>query len=226
MIFDWHGKCSGHSEEGFNWPHCATLLFRTGELGKMKAIKLIKALSIGAVLSMGLSLNAYGLAISPGQEVLSGNDTGQSAINVIIFDYMVDGTLELYKADVVGEEPPFGSDEADLPLAGNYNTVFGGDDPNTATITHTGGAFVGPIAYLLVKDGNASPAWYLFNLTALGWNGTDTLELSGFWDGVKGAISHVTLYGTQGTEVPEPGTLALLGLGLVGFGLARRRRSA
>ena len=37
-------------------------------------------------------------------------------------------------------------------------------------------------------------------------------------------ISHLSIYAKIGTTVPEPATAALLGLSLIGFGLARRRK--
>ena len=110
-------------------------------------------------------------------------------------------------------------------MAGSYATTFANtaSDPADATITYTGGNIVGATAWLLVKDGNNNPAWYLFNLTTLGWNGTDVLQLTGFWPG-SGAISHVALYGTPGTSVPDAGTtMALLGLGIGALGFARRK---
>jgi len=68
-------------------------------------------------------------------------------------------------------------------------------------------------------------------------NGTYTITFSGWAGnpGVPNAISHMSLYGTRCTsptepgcsppsDVPEPGTLALLGLGLLGLGMNRRRK--
>ena len=162
------------------------------------------------------STQAHALSITPSTgALLTGDQTSQHVIDTVIASTLAfAGAEELYKQDVDG--PEVGS------LAGSYQTFFSNtpSDPSDALIEYVGGPLVGSIAFLLVKDGKHSPAWYLFNLTDLGWNGTDDLVLSAFWPD-KGAISHVTLYGTA---VPEPATMLLLGFGLLALaGLGRRK---
>ena len=51
---------------------------------------------------------------------------------------------------------------------------------------------------------------------------------SGDWSTLGGAaLSHISWYDTEGgTTIPEPVTLALFGVGLAGYGLARRRQKS
>jgi len=83
-------------------------------------------------------------------------------------------------------------------------------------------------------DGNAA-----LNRTALSFliSGLSVADGSSFWirwlssdipgadDGLAIDNFSLTPNGTPGSSVPEPGTLALLGLGLAGLGLSRRRKA-
>jgi hypothetical protein len=129
--------------------------------------------------------------------------------------------LELYKLDIGGSE------------SGSYNNYYSVEnviptsDPAGLNIVFEGGTLPSIPSYLFVKDGNANPNWYFYNLSNFQWNGTDLLKLQDFWIGDgqlgRGAISHVSLYGTS-APVPEPATMLLLGSGLVGLaGFGRKK---
>lgn len=71
--------------------------------------------------------------------------------------------------------------------------------------------------------GNQPDEWFIYLLNGL--------VSSGDWQFVNvfgrgGGLSHIQLYGVERneTKVPEPGTLALFGLGLLGVAFAQRRR--
>ena len=79
--------------------------------------------------------------------------------------------------------------------------------------------------YYLIK--NAKYMALFKNLEEIPWGVFDSGDLSGAMNlpGSEYTISHVTEFG-GGKGVPEPGVLGLLGIGMIGIALGRRRMAA
>jgi hypothetical protein len=154
------------------------------------------------------------------EPVTSGNQNSQNEINGKIAPY-IHTDIELYKNTAEGN-----IDEG--AFAGSYNTTYSYDSDsktNNAIISWVPGTSFITGGYLLAKDGNSEPNWYLYDLNGL-WNGKETIELEDFF--YKHSFSHVTIYGdpTHSDPVPEPATMLLFGTGIVGLvGVIRKKRS-
>lgn len=83
--------------------------------------------------------------------------------------------------------------------------------------------FAGPMDVPAGNNGNGYADYLLSNFSSFGAN--DTVQFHFVFDNANDGTENVFLIGAPGTTVPEPSALALLGLGLMGIAVARRRRA-
>jgi len=75
-------------------------------------------------------------------------------------------------------------------------------------------------------SGTESGGWTLAGVWQLDKTGSLTIAISSLVGDFYLGGSTLTVKGEHNTAVPEPGTLALFGMGLLGIGLTRRKRLA
>ncbi|MEX2475880.1 PEP-CTERM sorting domain-containing protein [Marinobacter sp.] len=180
------------------------------------------ARSAAVLLVLIFSISANALILYPADHDTTSNKTGALNAGEVAALFNTSDLSLLYKSDYQ-EGVALGLDSG--PFANDYSTLFSPapEDPTNALIEWGGANFITcPECYLVVKNG-IQPQ-YLFDLGS--WGGMEDLDLRDFYADTTGAISHVAIFGKSTVRVPEPGTLALLGLGLIGLTLTHKKRRA
>ena len=174
---------------------------------------------------LAISYHASAAVVSINYSPAGADHQGNSPNNPNALDISnivgVAGLTLLFKSDVDG-----GAEEGTEAV---WYDAFFANNGKDATIKpaysnhHPSGTTIEcPECFLLVKDGNNDPIWYIFDISD--WNGWDELEMTDFWVG-NGSISHVAIYGGV-PEVPIPAAAWLFGSGLLGLvGVARRKKA-
>ena len=127
---------------------------------------------------------------------------------VVKFDFSTDGQVSATTFNSM------------FPTIDGSEFSFSFTGQGTGTWTYTPGAGDPALLAFVAKGGNA------FNLFSTLGDYTDVeFYTPNNASGGPAGLSHLSFYDTGDMQLPEPGTLVLLGLGLLALGIAVRRRS-
>jgi hypothetical protein len=197
--------------------HCTLVLIQKQKEGRRTKMLLKRVLQIGLILAGALTMPAWAIMID---DSLAGVLNGTNV-----------GSLDSFSQ----EDEKQGSWQSEENWVNNFlgagSVTYTDKTPNvtyfnTDAIGVYAFSLVSAPEYFLLKNAtrialflnNADSDWGVFDAASL--SGTMNIPGDGF------TISHVTEFNGDPTKVPEPGILGLLGIGLIGIVLGRRRMTA